>query len=336
MLFVPTSHIVRYVLIGAAAFAFGVGADMALVRGSGDNASLAIREYDERFEYIRPLLICQIDEQVEGRELNSLESDVEGVITRAEREGSITSGSVYFRDLNSGHWIGVNELVPHSPASLLKVPIMMSYYKEYESDKGALSARYPYVRLEGDVNPLVTKRFLEDGRSYAVGELIRGMIVQSDNSAKEILTSHADHATLKETYNVLGIADPYSESADAYEISVKKYALFFRVLYNGTFLSREMSNKAAELLTEVEFDKGLRAGTPANIKVAHKYGVRAEQKNGRTEVELSDCGIVYNPTSPYLLCVMTEGSDPYVLADVIKDVAEVVYASTATQKDTAD
>jgi beta-lactamase class A len=325
------THLLFCGIIVVAAFALGFLAS-SLTGKEAEHAqadSLAIREYDERYEYIRPLLICQINEQTENQEFKSLEGEIETIVREVTEAQTISTGSVYFRDLNSGRWMGVNELEPHSPASLLKMPVMMAYFKQSEENPQALETRHTYVRKADDINPLITERLLKPNTSYRVEDLIRGMIVQSDNSAKDLLTSKVDQSILKETYNVLGIADPYSNNVEAYEISAKTYALFFRVLYNGTFLNRDMSNRAAQLLSEVQFDKGLRAGTPTNIKIAHKYGVRATPQADKTmKVELSDCGIIYD-RSPYLLCIMVEGKDPYVLADVIKTIAETVYRSAS-------
>lgn len=293
--------------------------------------AISIREYDQRYQFIRPLLICQIDEQTENYEYKPLEEKIESFINQSVKTKQLIRGSVYFRDLNTGRWIGVNEEKLYSPASLLKVPIMMSYFKEVENDPDILNKKYLYTQKPDDINPLITKRILQSGKEYSVMDLIRGMIIQSDNSAKDILSSHINPNILNETYNSLDIHGAYDLPHKSYEISAKKYALFFRVLYNGTLLSREMSNKAILLLNEVEFDKGLRAGTPENIQVAHKYGINAVSDGKGYKVELSDCGIVYSKPSPYLLCVMTEGDNPYVLADVIKKIAEIVYRSVITE-----
>lgn len=297
---------------------------------SGNPSQLAIREYDRRYEYIRPLLICQISEQEEAGEFNSLEFKIHQIIDSAKKTGKIQNASVYFRDLTSGRWMGVNETETYAPASLLKVPIMMAYFKESKDDSAVLSRTHYYVEND-EADDLITRPLLESRRNHSVGDLIRAMIIQSDNTAMQILQSNADQSLLEETYGALGISDP-SGSTEIYKLSAKQYALFFRVLYNGTFLDREMSNRALELLAESEFDLGLRAGTPENIKVANKYGVRGfTEPDGSHGVELSDCGIVYDPSSPFLLCVMAHGGNAYVLADFIKNIAETVYRSVKTE-----
>lgn len=48
--------------------------------------------------------------------------------------------------------------------------------------------------------------------------------------------------------------------------------------------------------------------------------------------ELHDCGIIYYPERPYLLCVMTEGNDLNELAGVIQNISKTVYEWTAKRE----
>lgn len=321
-------------VLGIAAIMFAIGfASAYVVYVRHEHPNFAIREYDERYQFIRRLLICQINEGEESREFHSLERRVERQIAAAQQDEKLVSASVYFRELDSGKWMGVNELEGYSPASLLKVPIMMSYFRDALTRPEVLTTLHKYVQTD-EKNDLVTKPMLTSSQRYTVLELIRAMIIQSDNSAKDLLEEHANQSTLDETYAALEMKDPYDASGELYELSAKQYGLFFRVLYNGTFLSRERSNEALQLLSESEFNLGLRAGTPSNIIVAHKYGVRGfTRDDGSHGVELSDCGIIYDPASPYLLCVMTSGANAYVLAEVIKDISEEVYQAMISNRE---
>ncbi len=299
---------------------------------SKDVDDVSVREYDERYQFIRPLLICQVNEDTETSELISLKGSIEGILDKERAAGHVANASVYFRDLDSGEWTGVRELETHAPASLLKVPIMMAYFRQSRTAPSILDTRYTYAS-DGPGNSLVKVPLLVEGRSYSVRDLIRGMIIQSDNGAKTILENTVDKDALLETYRALGIVDPYSGTKDVYEISAKQYSLFFRVLYNGTFLGRERSNEALKILSESEYDLAIRAGTPKDVTVANKFGLRIkDEESGGQDIELSDCGIVYHAVSPYLLCVMTEGDNPYELGDVIKQIAEVAYQAVDVKK----
>jgi len=50
-------------------------------------------------------------------------------------------------------------------------------------------------------------------------------------------------------------------------------------------------------------------------------------------VQLHDCGIVYYPQRPYVICVMTKGRDLDVLKNVIKGISEIVYEHQGSTMD---
>ena len=107
-------------------------------------------------------------------------------------------------------------------------------------------------------------------------------------------------------------------------MNVKEYSSFFRVLYNSSYINKESSEFALELLAESKFTEGIKSGVPKNIVVSHKFG---EQINKNSLLQLHDCGIVYAPKKPYILCVMTRGNNFDELADIIKNISKITYDS---------
>jgi beta-lactamase class A len=95
----------------------------------------------------------------------------------------------------------------------------------------------------------------------------------------------------------------------------------FRILFNASYLTQAASEQALELLTRSEFRAGLVAGVPAGTVVAHKFGERIDGGVAK----LHDCGIVYHPARPYLLCVMTEGDRFEPLASLIAETSRIAY-----------
>lgn len=82
------------------------------------------------------------------------------------------------------------------------------------------------------------------------------------------------------------------------------------------------------LLSQSAFPQGLEAGVPQDLPVAHKFGEYDDGKGGK---QLNDCGIIYKPHKPYLLCVMTEGKDLDALAKVISTISNKVYTTLQAQ-----
>jgi len=85
-----------------------------------------------------------------------------------------------------------------------------------------------------------------------------------------------------------------------------------------------------EFLSQVEFKEGIVAGVPRDVVVSHKFGERGTADSNT--LQLHDCGIVYYPSNPYLLCVMTRGSDFEKLKEVIKTISATIYREIKKNK----
>lgn len=305
-----------------------------------ENAFISENDLPERqggFTFINPLLSCDLSENKQFTEYEPIESKFNDYINQNISNGNAQDISVYFRGLNSGKWSGVNENDQYSPASLSKVPLMIAWLKEAESSPNILSHQIIYHQtIDGNaIETYKPKKFIEDGKTYSVNELLQYMILYSDNNAAQLLRSNVDENSLAEVYSDLGIPVYTSDSQDV--LTPKMYSYIFRVLYNATYISRSLSQYALEMLSAVDFSQGIKAGVPANISSAQKFGERTViNKDPVTGVsalayrELHDCGIVYYPHNPYLLCVMTKGNDFTKLSKVISDISALVYKETET------
>ncbi len=259
-----------------------------------------------------------------SKELGDYKNLLENLVNDMIKSRKATAISAYYRDLNNGPWIGVNHNEMFIPASLLKIPLMMVYLKKSEKDPSILSKKLKFKRSDFTITSekyYAPTKTLQDGSEYTVLELIRRMIINSDNEALFILSTNVDVNEQKKLYDQLGfILPPHLTPYDKFA-SARNIASFFRVLYNATYLNEDISEKALQLLTETDFKDGITAGVPAGIVVAQKYGEREE--NGIRE--LHDCGIVYYPKHPYILCIMTKGTNYESLNSIIKDISKLTY-----------
>jgi len=285
------------------------------------------------FRLVNPLLECDLgDDVLRNRELIPFRDQVARLVTRRLAGQPGAAVSVYFRELNDGIWFGVGDTERFVPASLRKLPMMIALLKSAERPGGAgqLDRLVPFD-LQRDYNQdqsVQPSERLAPGRSYPIRRLIERMIVGSDNNAFTLLARVVDPAELDRVYALLRVQNPRAQGDDGF-LSVQTYASFFRILYNATYLEKATSEWALELLARAEFRAGLVAGVPATVAVAHKFGEKSDPATGL--VHLHDCGIVYYPTNPYLLCVMTRGSDLASLAGTITAVSRLVYDEVARQ-----
>lgn len=283
-----------------------------------------IRESTYDYTYISPLLAYETQSEV-TEQSKILSAKINKYISQnKDGEDKI---SVYYRDLNTGDWVGINDNDKYSPASMLKVIIMIGYLKRAENNPSLLSNKFTYTldfKKVLDDKPFDSQTELKVGVSYKVNYLLDRMIIDSDNGAKDLLLSNIDDDFLNSVYTDLGLRGP--DMTTEYLISPRDYSLFFRVLYNATYLNREMSELALATLSRAIYANGIRAKVPENIKIAHKFGEHVENEgNSIKSVELHDCGIVYDPGKPYFLCIMTHGQEVSILEKYIQNISDIVF-----------
>lgn len=286
------------------------------------------------FKYLNRDLICGRKFVIAKREYLSLKESLEQFVKEKVKDDAISEVSVYFRDLHAGPVLGINEHTEFTPASLLKVPLAIAYLSIGEENPEFFQTELMYKKIREAPNQAFPPReVIKENTRYSIDELLRRMIVYSDNLAYFTLEQYLKDAfperkVYLETVRRLGIiAD--TDNPDEF-ITVKSYASIFVQLYHSTFFdNKETSEKILEMLAQSDFKGGLAAGLPQNIETAHKFGERFIAGDIK---QFHDCGIIYYPDNPYLLCVMTRGKDFQKLAETIGEISKMVYEEVDSRK----
>lgn len=292
-----------------------------------------IREPEGKYRFINPLIGFNLGEKEAFTEYAHLERTLREKIALLKTDRKIYSASVYFRDMESGHWTGVNEEELYSPASLYKVGLMIAVFKKSENDPKFLDKEIVFSGTRNSEKPDYPP--MEVGKAYSVHELVDRLITISDNDAKDLLCDKVGIEAVSSVFADLRLDEPaLSETSDS--MSARTYSRFFRALYNATYLSRTMSEYALGLLSRVEFKSGIINGLPPEARtltVAHKFGYRVftDPLDAVTE-ELHDCGIVYIPNRPYFICIMTKGFEQTDLFDAIQALSQIAYGEAVRQE----
>ena len=287
------------------------------------SVSAAYNEFSElhlgQYKLIDPLYECNTGLPYGNTQLLNLRDTINDYINTLTANNSVTRVAVQFRDLNSGPWFGINNQDQFSASSLAKVPVMMAYYKEAESDPSILTKGIAYTQDPAGltVQDYTTKYPLEKGKTYTVEQLIEHMIINSDNVALLLLENNISNDKINQVTLDLGIA-----TTNDLSLSVQDYATILRVLYYSTYLSKDYSEQVLEMMSKAEFTQGLVALLPKNITIAHKFGERSLSDGTN---QLHDCGIVYYPKHPYLICIMTKGPNFDDLATTIQQISDKIY-----------
>ncbi len=193
--------------------------------------------------------------------------------------------SVYFEDLNSGSKIVVNKDEKFAPASLVKLPLMLSILKNAQYDRSVLSKRLEYTSRNTEYAYSSRRAYrLKEGRAYNVGELIEAMIEDSDNIAMSVLVDKIDDTVVSDAFKVFDIPIPLNRGR-INRTTVDMYGNLLRKVYKREYLDNDMTTQAISYLLDTSFHEGIESGIPANIFIAHKYG---ETGIGDRKLDYSD------------------------------------------------
>lgn len=327
-----SNTLIAYFVVFVAGMAIGATAHVLLLKVKSNGNVIAYTEKREgQMGYINPLLACDVaEDMIRAKELVPFKNDIEAYLKTGMDKRWSSKVSVYFRELNDGYWFSIGDAEKFTPASLRKLPLMIALLKQAENESGFLdrSVRYDLANdynLNQNIKPSKT---LVRGNVYTVRDLIYRMMVYSDNNAFTFLTKLVNPTQFDRVYSNLRLQNPRSHKDDDY-LSIQTYESFFRILYNASYLSRESSNWALEIMTKSEFRTGLVAGVPPNIPVSHKFGEKSDASDGT--VQLHDCGIIFYPKHPYLLCVMSQGPDLGLLDNVIAEISRISFTTIDRQ-----
>jgi len=256
---------------------------------------------------------------------------VNSLIDSKLKEGRAATVSVYFRDLNGGLHFGIHDQETFSSEGLLKLPLMIAYFKMAETDPQVLRRRLTFAvsTASGGQSSQNQYQPLVPGKSYSVNDLIFRMIVNDDEDARMLLSANIRPEYLDRVFKDVYVNyDPQHHDAP---VPFSAYASFYRVLYHASYLNKEFSEKALRYLSRSAFKNRVVSGIPSNIDCALKFGERTvitAQENSVPTAPVEQVhvfGIVYLPNRPYLMGVMARGADREELKTIVRDITTSLF-----------
>lgn len=283
----------------------------------------------DQYKFLRPFIASGYKDNNEKESLKWFPSErnLKNLVQDAVSENNEIKTSVFFLNLNNSGWFSINPNDTFIPASLLKLPMLISYYKLHESEKDLFEKQILYKGENFNSYKNVGSGTITPGETYSVKELMREMIINSDNNALQLLYQYRAES-LKSIFADMNISLPSNDQDIASKdfMTARDVGRFLLVLYNSSYLSLENSEEALLILSEAVFKDGLVAGVPQGTVVSHKFGERTLEESGKKlKTELHDCGIVYHPNIPYIVCVMTKGGDFDTEKSQIKKISKIIY-----------
>ena len=239
------------------------------------------------------------------------------------------TASIVIKDLDTGWEITQNDEIAVPSASLVKIPIMFSYF--YANQEGRISFKDTLI-LKGSAK-VAGSKVLGDfpaGSRFTVGELLVPMITQSDNSATNLLIGFLGFDNLNAYFKKMGLKNTnlarkmldFKERRRGREnyTTAQDMAFLLEKLYHKEFLNKEISEQCLMLLGEQKINDRIPKKLP-------KDGTFICHKTGLERHICHDVGIVYTRKGNFLICVLVKHKDNTAgrAKKLISDIALFTY-----------
>jgi beta-lactamase class A len=234
---------------------------------------------------------------------------------------------IYLKDLHTGKVWEYNADKIFPSASLVKVPIMASVFDKIKLGAITLDTQLRLTRRER-VGGSGSLKWVRDGTSLSVMEIIYKMITESDNTATRMLIDYVGMDYLEDNFKRLGLVQTNicQEGMSLASGRVKndnfttarEMAGLMEQIYEGKLVNREASEFMLDVLKHNKSRSRLRKGLPLGWEIGHKTGLLRKSCH--------DVGIVFSPRGDFVLAVLTSEVPDYTTAkNFISRVAKLTY-----------
>lgn len=238
---------------------------------------------------------------------------------------------IVLHDLNSGERISKNPHKQFSSASLIKYPIMWTFFKQVSENKQSLKTIHILKNEEkAGTTPFDSSilREFHEGLELTLEDCIKLMIVISDDTATNIIMRRLGIAYMNDVIKSIGLANTSVgrfmmdyESLEAGRdnfVSADDICKLSLLICNNELLPQEYNNKMLGILCNQRNNDSLRRFLPMSLQMGHKGGcIRQYQID-------HDCGIMYENGQPrFLINVLTQGIEDS--KNVIGTIGKMVY-----------
>ena len=202
---------------------------------------------------------------------------------------------------------------PMPTASLIKLPVMVEVYQQ--AHEGKLKLTDPITLRKEDKVPgsgILTAHFSE-GASFPLVDAVRLMIAFSDNTATNLVVDKIGLPATAARMETLGFPNTklhsksFKRETSVFPERSEKFGLgsttasemigLLEQLHAEKLVSPEASKAMMEHLKKCDDKEKFPRFLPAGTVIAHKTGSVNEAR--------TDAGIIFSPSGPIVLCVLT-------------------------------
>jgi beta-lactamase class A len=215
--------------------------------------------------------------------------------------------SVLYEDLATHHRVAWRPAQSFEAASLIKLPICIEAYCRWAEGKLDMNERL--TLRAGDITTFSDAlKGAKPGRQYTVRQLCEAMITWSDNTATDVLLRRLGMASINARLASLGLHDTHVRSDMRHLLysngqSNVTTANDMAIMLEDIYQKHGMPAKAADGVLDLLKHQHRRHAIPARLP----KGTVVANKTGELNDALHDCGVVYGPKGPYILCMLSRG-----------------------------
>ena len=241
--------------------------------------------------------------------------------------------SVAYEDLESSRTVYYNAGVTFPAASIVKVPIFIELYRQFQ--KGLLSPGDTMkVESRFKVGGSGKVKDMPDGTPVSLKQLGEWMITISDNAATDMLISRIGMKAVNTRLALLGLRNTtlqrtifdfsaIDRGRDNLTTPADMCSLFAQ-LYRGRIFAEPRQSEVIGILKRQTRNHLIPKYLPPSVAVAHKTG----ELSGVT----GDCGIIYYPGKPYVLCILAKDiTDMDSASRIIASLSGKIYKAVAAK-----
>ncbi|MGN0995979.1 MAG: serine hydrolase [Candidatus Ventricola sp.] len=233
---------------------------------------------------------------------------------------------VYARSLVTGETWRRGADTPVIAASVIKLAVMIEAFRAGASGELRLCERHALADEER-MPSCGTLKAMHEGIEMTLLDLVKLMIIVSDNTATNILIDRLGMDSINRTLRALGCTQTVLRrrlfDADAARrglqntITAAEIGHLLEGLHAGTIVSLEASRQMLDIL----LDQRLNGKLPFFL---HGAGIRVAHKTGEDDGITHDVGIVYG-SEPTVLCFVSEHVDVPACERLMQDAARELF-----------
>ena len=217
------------------------------------------------------------------------------------------TGESYFRNADE----------PMPTASLIKLAVMVEVYQQAAEGKLKLTDQVLLQKSDRVPGSGVLTYNFSDGVGFPLRDAVRLMITVSDNTATNLVLEKIGIGATAKRMEAWGFPNTkihsksFRRDTSVFPERSKQFGLgsttaremmtLCERLERGKLVSTEASKEMLDILAHCEDRDKFPRFLPEGVKVAHKTGSVSDAR--------TDAGILYLPSGPVALCVLTTGNE---------------------------